>query len=79
MTVLYYESELKAIVADIKDYINQSDDTIEQKNAYFAELEANKDDFEGLVNSGVFHDGYGKTINVFEQFGELCAEVSTEY
>ena len=37
MIVLYYESELETIVANIKDYINQSDDTIEQKNAYFAE------------------------------------------
>ena len=33
MTTLYYESDMDIIIADIKDYVNQSDETIEQKNA----------------------------------------------
>ena len=79
MTTLYYESDMDIIIADIKDYVNQSDETIEQKNAYFAELEANKNDFEALVDSGVFHDACGKVLNVYTTSEELVAEVNTEY
>ena len=38
-----------------------------------------ENDFCALVESGVFHDAMGKTLNVFENWGQLCAEVETEY
>lgn len=79
MTTLYYESDIETIIADIADYVNQSDDTISQKNAYLSELEEFKNDFEGLVQSGVFHDACGKVLSIFEHSGELVAEVNTEY
>ena len=79
MTTLYYESDMDIIIADIKDYVNQSDDTISQKNTYLNELEEFKDDFEGLVYSGVFHDACGKVLNVYTLSCELVAEVETEY
>lgn len=79
MTTLYYESDIETIVADIADYVNQSDDTISQKETCLNELEAFKNDFEGLVQSGVFHDACGKVLGVFEHSGELVAEVETEY
>lgn len=79
MTTLYYESDMDIIIADIKDYVNQSDDTISQKNTYLNELEAFKNDFEGLVYSGVFHDACGKVLNVYTLSCELVAEVETEY
>ena len=79
MTTFYYESDMDIIIADIKDYVNQSDETIEQKNAYLNELERVKDDFEALVDSGVFHDACGKVLNVYTLSCELVAEVNTEY
>ena len=79
MTTFYYESDMDIIIADIKDYVNQSDETIEQKNAYLKELEEFSEDFEGLVYSGVFHDACGKVLNVYTLSCELVAEVETEY
>ena len=79
MTTFYYESDMDIIIADIKDYVNQSDETIEQKNAYLKELEEFSEDFEGLVYSGVFHNACGKVLNVYTLSCELVAEVETEY
>lgn len=78
MKVLYYESEITEIVENITDYIQQTD-SAEEREQYTEELAQVKDNFLNLVESGVFHDAMGKTINVFENFGQLVAEVETEY
>ena len=78
MKVLYYESEITEIVENITDYVQQTD-SAEEREQYTEELAQVKDNFLNLVESGVFHDAMGKTINVFENFGQLVAEVETEY
>lgn len=77
MKVLYYANEMESIVEDVKDYISQC--STEEQTAYNAELAKVETDFVALVESGVFHDACGKTLNVFENWGQLCAEVETEY
>lgn len=78
MKTLYYESDLAEIIDGIRDYIDQNEDA-EQNEQYYAELAKVENDFCALVESGVFHDAMGKTLNVFENWGQLCAEVETEY
>lgn len=78
MRTLYYESDLAEINDSIRDYIDQNENA-EQNEQYCAELAKVENDFCALVESGVFHDAMGKTLNVFENYGQLCAEVETEY
>lgn len=78
MRTLYYESDLAEINDSIRDYIDQNENA-EQNEQYYAELAKVENDFCALVESGVFHDAMGKTLNVFEDYGQLCAEVETEY
>lgn len=78
MRTLYYESDLAEINDSIRDYIDQNENA-EQNEQYYAELAKVENDFCALVESGVFHDAMGKTLNVFESWGQLCAEVETEY
>ena len=75
MRVIYYKFELPNIVEEIKDYIEESDDTPQQKAEYRRELSSVKMDFNTLIESGVFHDAIGK---VTCDFGN-CVEVETEY
>lgn len=79
MKVLYYESDIDVIIEDIELYIEQSDDTPQQKVEYRKELEKVKNDFEELANSGVFQDTFGKTMEVLTDNGELVVEVETDY
>ena len=64
MKRLCYEKDLVSLVEACQDYI---------------ELDRVKDNFCQLVESGVFHDACGKTVNVYENWGQACAEVVTEY
>jgi hypothetical protein len=71
MKTLYYQSDLTDIVETCQDYIDQCENQ--------EELEKVKYDFYQLVESGIFHDACGKVINVFESWGQACAEVETDY
>ena len=31
------------------------------------------------MNSGIGHDVIGKVLNAFENWGQLCVEIETEY
>ena len=77
MKRLCYEKDLVSLVEACQDYIDQSGQ--EERQAYQEELDRVKDNFCQLVESGVFHDACGKTVNVFENWGQACAEVVTEY
>ena len=77
MVVLYTYYDVPDIIETIEDYISQCD-AIEQE-AYRVELNAVRYDFYKLVESGVFHDAIGKTLNVREIWGNPTAEVETEY
>lgn len=77
MRNVYYEEDLVSLVEACQDYIDQSGQ--EERKAYQEELDRVKDNFYQLVESGVFHDACGKTLNVFELGGRACAEVVTEY
>lgn len=78
MKTLYYESDLADINEDVRNYIDQNENA-EEREQYNAELAKVGNDFCALVESGVFHDAMGKTLNVFEIWGQLCAEVETKY
>lgn len=77
MEKLYKENDLVSLVEACQDYINQSGQ--EERRAYQEELDRVKDNFCQLVESGVFHDACGKTVNVFEIEDCVCALVVTEY
>lgn len=77
MVVLYTYYDVPDIIESIEDYISQCD-AVEQE-AYYVELNAVRYDFYKLVESGVFHDAIGKTLNVREIWGNPTAEVETEY
>jgi ribosomal protein S20 len=78
MKTLYYQSDIKDIVENCESYIEQCESQ-EERQAYQEELEKVKYDFYQLVESGIFHDACGEVINVFENWGQACAEVETEY
>jgi hypothetical protein len=78
MKTLYYQNDLRDIVDVCQNYIDQCENQ-EERLMYQEELERVKTDFYQLVESGIFHDACGKTLNVFENWGQGCAEVETEY
>jgi hypothetical protein len=78
MKILYYENDLEEIVTSCEEYIEQLDN-VEEKKYYQKELNEVKNDFLQLMNSGIGHDAIGKVLNAFENWGQLCVEVETEY
>lgn len=71
---IYDISNLDMILLEIQLYIQNTEDVNEQI-AYTAELNEVKNNWEMLVESGVFHDAIGKVVN--KKFNEV--EVAIEY
>lgn len=78
MRTLYYESDIEDLVNSCEDYIEQLDNVSTQEY-YKNELNVVKNDFLTLMNSSIAHNAIGKVLNAFENWGQLCVEVETEY
>lgn len=73
-TIIYNISDKETIIADILSYIEQTEDSNE-RNQYTNELNETKDNWDLLIETGIFHDAIGKVIN--KKSNEV--EVAIEY
>ena len=73
-TIIYNISDKETIIADILSYIEQTEDRNE-RNQYTNELNETKDNWDSLIETGIFHDAIGKVIN--KKSNEV--EVAIEY
>lgn len=73
-TIIYNISDKETIIADILSYIEQTEDSNE-RNQYTNELNETKDNWDSLIETGIFHDAIGKVIN--KKSNEV--EVAIEY
>lgn len=73
-TIIYNISDKETIIAEILSYIEQTSDENERIQ-YTKELNDTKDNWDSLIESGIFHDAIGKVIN--KKSNEV--EVAIEY
>ena len=73
-TIIYNISDKETIIADILSYIEQTEDS-NDRNKYTNELNEPKDNWDSLIETGIFHDAIGKVIN--KKSNEV--EVAIEY
>lgn len=73
-TIIYNISDKETIIADILSYIEQTEDSNE-RNQYTNELNETKDNWDSLIETGIFHDAIGKVVN--KKSNEV--EVAIEY
>lgn len=74
----YPQNSMPYVISQCKNYIAQEEDK-EQQQVYLNELDEVKNDFQLLINSGIFHDAIGKCVNVININNNLIAEVTEVY
>ena len=74
MKSIFTDSDLETLREEIQSYMNQMPDCDELAE-YKREVEEIKNDWEKLVDSGIFHDAIGKVV---KKDGSTV-EVETEY
>ena len=72
--IIYTSNDMDLILSDIQSYIEQTSDENERIQ-YTNELNETKDNWDSLVETGVFHDAIGKVVN--KKSNEV--EVAIEY
>ena len=74
MKSIFTDSDIETLREDIQAYMNQMPDCDELAE-YKREVEEVKNDWEKLVDSGIFHDAIGKVVKK----DGTTVEVETEY
>ena len=72
--IIYTSNDMDLILSDIQSYIEQTSDENERIQ-YTNELNETKDNWDSLIESGIFHDAIGKVVN--KKSNEV--EVAIEY
>ena len=72
--IIYTSNDVDLILSDIQSYIEQTSDENE-KIQYTNELNEAKNNWDSLIETGVFHDAIGKVVN--KKSNEV--EVAIEY
>ena len=72
--IIYTSNDMDSILSDIQSYIEQTSDENE-KIQYTNELNETKNNWDSLIETGVFHDAIGKVVN--KKSNEV--EVAVEY
>lgn len=74
MKSIFTDSDLETLREEIQAYMNQMPDCDELAE-YKREVEEVKNDWEKLVDTGIFHDAIGKVVKK----DGTTVEVETEY
>ena len=72
--IIYTSNDMDLILSDIQSYIEQTSDENERIQ-YTNELNETKNNWDTLIESGIFHDAIGKVVN--KKSNEV--EVAIEY
>lgn len=72
--IIYTSNDMDLILSDIQSYIEQTSDENERIQ-YTNELNGTKNNWDSLIETGVFHDAIGKVVN--KKSNEV--EVAIEY
>lgn len=72
--IIYTSNDMDLILSDIQSYIEQTSDENERIQ-YTNELNETKNNWDSLIESGIFHDAIGKVVN--KKSNEV--EVAIEY
>jgi hypothetical protein len=72
--IIYTSNDMDLILSDIQSYIEQTSDENERIQ-YTNELNETKNNWDSLIETGVFHDAIGKVVN--KKSNEV--EVAIEY
>jgi hypothetical protein len=72
--IIYTSNDMDLILSDIQSYIEQTSDENERIQ-YTNELNETKNNWNKLIETGVFHDAIGKVVN--KKSNEV--EVAIEY